>query len=78
MGSDYVSVNVNNLNLRKAYDLLIGGRVVESSRMSFAKPKFSEVLDIEIGSDGTKKSAFMLKDGGFVSVSRTVDIDKVR
>lgn len=74
MGKSFISIKQNGYNIEQVYNLLKNKEVVEATEEEYftKKPQLLNILEIEIGTDGTKESIFRLIDGGYFVVSGTI------
>lgn len=75
MGKSYISLKMNGMNIKKAYNKLINSKVNESSELKYFNklPEFSQIEDIMLGADGTMQSILKLKNNGFVVLDKTIN-----
>ena len=80
MGKDYTPIKLNNLDIKKAYSLLLTKRIKEASTLelfnlsSIASIRLSDINEIEIGTDNTKECIIRLSNNDFVVLSETIDL----
>jgi len=84
MGKDYTPIKLNNLNLKKAYSLLLKKRVIEASSLQLFNIKsigsipFYQIKEIEIGTEGTKETIVRIKENDFIVLNGTIELEHLR
>jgi len=80
MGKDFIPLKVNNLNWEAALKLLVKSEVTQASGTGYFSfpPKPYEVLEVEVGTDGTTESVVRLKNGDFITYDATIDVALLR
>jgi len=74
MGKFYIPCKINGVDLKKVYDQIKVFPILEASNIKNFEtiPCFNEVLDIEVGTEGTKECILRLVDDGFCVVEGTL------
>ena len=68
--SSYISLKRNGRDIEDAYNRLKNKEVIEASEIAYFNkvPALRNIIDIDIGCDGTTNSVLRLSDDGFVVV----------
>ena len=78
MGKNYTPIIENGFNLEEVYNKLFSGvyEITEASEEKFFNriPELKEVVNIEVGCDGTEKTIIRLADNGYVVVNKTIKL----
>jgi hypothetical protein len=81
MGKDFIPLGYNHIDKEEAIKKLYKKKFVTSaSKIEYFNrlPNKNNISEIEIGSSGTKESIFRLKNGNFIEVNRTLQINKLK
>ena len=78
MGKDYTPIIENGFNLKEIYNKLFSGvyEITEASEEKFFNrmPELKEVVNIEVGYDGTEETIIRLADNGYVVINKTIKL----
>jgi hypothetical protein len=78
MGKDFIYVIENGFDLEEVYNKLFSGvyGITEASEEKFFNriPELKEVVNIEVGCDGTEEAIIRLANGVYVVINKTIKL----
>lgn len=81
MGKDFLPLKLNNIRIDKAIKTLYWAKnVFEASKIEYfhVLPPVSSIQEIEIGTYGTDETIIRLKNGDFIALNKTMQVDTLK